>query len=301
MRAAAYRFCIAALARLSPETACRLGAAAGALAFALGIRRRVVAENLLRTLGLRGTRRRRCAWQSYRHLGASFIDMWTLDRERLPVELMNPLHVQRCLQDPRGLVIATVHIGSWEAGGAAVSVRSATPMLAYAKAQRDRAMDACVQAQRESLHMQIIFARRGGAHDMLAVLRALRGGSTLALVADQMPTGDEGCPGHFLGVPTQLHLGPAVLSRLTRSQLVPAICLRVAPGRFRLFLGRAIPPGTDDAATAQRCMDVLSASIAAFPSQYFWHHRRFKRVVTVPPRSGEPWKQGLSLLARAAP
>jgi lauroyl/myristoyl acyltransferase len=44
-------------------------------------------------------------------------------------------------------------------------------------------------------------------------------------------------------------------------------------------------------------MDRLSAIIAAFPGQYFWHHRRFKRPLELPRRAEEPWRvHGLRLL-----
>ena len=56
-------------------------------------------------------------------------------------------------------------------------------------------------------------------------------------------------------------------------------------------------------AAVQHGMDQLSAIIAAFPGQYFWHHRRFKHPVDgLVPRPREPWRtRGLRLLVDPLP
>src|SRR6185436_12328207 len=111
----------------------------------------------------------------------------------------------------------------------------------------------------------------------VTALRGLRRGRSLGLMADQKPNAEEGTPAWFLGVPTLCHRGPAFFAQRAGAAVVPAFCLRTAAGRYRLFVGRAL--GTDalpEAALHQLGMDQLSAIIARFPGQYFWHHHRFK-------------------------
>lgn len=297
MRAALYRWIFGAIGSLESDTACRLGGWLGGLAFHLGIRRRVASANLALALGLRGPARRRACLQSFRGLGASFVEVWTLRRGRASAEVAAPHWLDALLRDDRGLVLVTMHAGSWEASAAVIAARR-DDLMVYAKAQRDADMDALVNAQRTALGMEVVFARRGGAGEMIGVLRNLRRGGSVGLVADQMPTGDDGCDGYFFDVPTRLHLGPATLARLGKARMVPAVCLRVGAGRNRFYVGRPIAAGTDDPQTVQACMDALAAILAAVPGQYFWQHRRFKRLVDLPPRTTSPWREGLSLLVR---
>ena len=66
------------LNRLAADTACRVGAALGLLAWHLGVRRRRAQRNLTETLGLRGWRRRQVLRRSYATMGAAFLELFTI-------------------------------------------------------------------------------------------------------------------------------------------------------------------------------------------------------------------------------
>jgi len=291
---------LAAFARVGADAAGRAGAALGVLAFHLGVRRRVVSANLARALGLRGAERRAIARRSFASMGANFVEIWTFGHpdagpER-GIRRLNPRWQELVHRRHPGAVFLALHLGSWDVAGYSIGPLAGR-FLVYAKAQRDVALDTLVNRQRALANMDVLFARSGGRTGAVTVMRALRGGRPVGLLADQKPSADEGVPAWFLGQATSCHAGPAFFASRARVPMVPAFCLREGAGRYAVFYGRPIFCVSGEAALAQAGMDRLSAIIAAFPGQYFWHHRRFKRPLTLPPRAREPWRaRGLRLL-----
>ncbi|HYE04955.1 MAG TPA: lysophospholipid acyltransferase family protein [Planctomycetota bacterium] len=297
---------VSLLGRLAADTGDRAGAALGVLAFHLGVRRAVVSDNLARCLGLGGPARRRIARRSYASMGANFVVMWSIGRPWGPehgVELWAPAWQRAQFQRHPSVVFLTLHLGCWEM--AARAVRLTWPrVLAYAKAQHDAAMDELINRQRAAAGIDVVMARHGERTSAVTVLRALRAPVALGLLADQKPSADEGEPGWLFGVPTSCHRGPAFFARRAGVPLVMGFGLRLGAGRYRFFMGRpAMPDACGEAALRQHAMDQVAAVAAAFPGQYFWHHRRFKgRPVELPPRSSQPWRErGVRLLADAPP
>lgn len=288
------------LASVGADTADRAGGSLGVLAFHLGLRRPVVSANLALTLGLRGSKRRDIARRSYATMGANFFSIWTFGGPHGPqsgVRWLNPLWMTHLQRISPGRVMLSPHLGSWDVAGMASAMHSGR-VLVYAKKQHDALLDRELCRARNSVGIDILLAREGGLGAALTALRALRAGRTLGLTADQSPGGKDGIPAWFLGVPTLCHGGPAVFARMANVPVVPSFCLRLAAGQYGLFLGRALPANNDDQIMTQAGMDCTSAIIAAFPGQYFWHHRRFKRPIELARRGEEPWRtRGLRLLS----
>lgn len=293
MRALVYAVLFTGLAALSSDTACRLGAALGRLAFVLGVRRRVSSDQVRRVLGLQGTTRRRVVERSYAHMGATFFEIWTLGGQHAVTTVANPRWFAHLIAQGRPLVILSGHFGNWDAA-AACGARHLQPLFVYAKRQADTHFEDHLSAMRSRLGMSVVYARHGDRRGAVRLLRDLSKGGGLGLMADQLPKPDEGCPGYFGPVSTLLHLGPAVLARRLQAPLVPMICVRVGPGKNRLFIGRPVSLEGEDAAVSQRGMDAMLGAVLRFPSQYFWQHRRFKRAIAeLPPRLQQPWRRGL--------
>jgi KDO2-lipid IV(A) lauroyltransferase len=288
-----------ALGGVGADAAGRAGAALGVLAFHLGLRRRVVADNLGRALGLRGAARRAIGRRAFASMGANFLELWTFGHPHAGPERgmrrLNPLWQELMHRRHPGAVFLALHLGSWDVAAGSMAAVSG-PFLVYAKAQRNAPLDAMVNRQRARAGMDVLLARHGDRTGAVSVLRALRGGRPVGLLADQKPSGDEGRPAWFLGQGTPCHAGPAFFASRAKVPLIPGFCIREGAGRYAVFYGRPIVAGDEDA-LLQAGMDRLSAVIAAFPGQYLWHHRRFKRAAAPPPRAVEPWRaRGLRLL-----
>jgi KDO2-lipid IV(A) lauroyltransferase len=289
-----------AMSCLAVDTASRLGGMLGVAAFHLGVRRGVASTCVHATLGLRGIRRRDVVRRSYASMGASFTELWTVggvDGGERHLTTANPTWLQQVLTRHPGCVFLTPHLGNWDIGAHGLA-RLMPKLYAYAKAQHNVAVDEATNVQRGKLGITVLLTRRGDRTTAVQVLRGLRSGCPVGLMADQAPTGDEGTRAIFMGVATDCHAGPAFFARKANVPIVPGLCVRRRAGDFVLVVGRPLPAQAgDDAALTQASMDLLGAMIAAVPGQYFWQHKRFKKRSQAGERRVEPWKiHGLSLL-----
>jgi Kdo2-lipid IVA lauroyltransferase/acyltransferase len=287
------------LSSLSSPTATRLGAWLGVLAFHLGIRRQLVRETLSLTLGLQGPLRARVARRAYATMGANFLEIWTAggpDGIERHIEVANPTWARALQARHPSMVMATVHLGSWDAaliGGRPLF----SCLLAYAKAQHNALLDKRLNECRQITGAEILLTRQGDRTGAVTVMRALRSGGVVGLLADQRPRKEEADAGTFLGQHAWCHPGAAFFAQRARAVVVPGFALRVRSGLTRVYVLRPFHvEGLSPEAATQRVMDVLSASIAAFPGQYFWHHRRFSDVPDAAPAADPRWRSGLAFL-----
>jgi KDO2-lipid IV(A) lauroyltransferase len=234
-------------------------------------------------------------------MGASFLELWTIggvDGIENHLSSFAPTWQTQVLARHPGCVLLSPHLGNWDLGGHAVR-RTLPRFIGYAKAQHNPEVDAAVNRQRERAGIEVLFAERGDRTTAVQVLRALRAGVPVGLMADQGPGSREGVPAYFFGVPTYCHAGPGFFAKRAPAPIIPCMCLRRRAGAFAMFVGRPLAATNgDEAGLNQAAMDLLAAMIGAVPGQYFWQHRRFKNRLDLPPRAVEPWRtRGLSLLA----
>jgi KDO2-lipid IV(A) lauroyltransferase len=295
---------LAWLARLQPDTAGRLGAWLGSLAFHLGVRRQVVGGNLSRCLGLHGPARYLVSLESYRSIGATMLQLWSYGKQgpaSVVYEWADPTWARRLGATTGGYVLLTLHSGNWDVAGLACS-QLFRGLTAYATPQHNPAFDQLINAQRLVLGMEVVLVRSGDRRGALQAVRGLRAGHSVGLLADQGPRPEVGHPGRFFGQPVWCHHGPVVLARRAQVPIVPIVALRVGWNRYRAFLGRPFDVGPlDDAQAVQACMDRIEAMIRLAPGQYFWHHRRFKRTIAgMPPMEvADREGRGIAVLTRA--
>ena len=285
---------------LASDTASRVGAGLGVLAWRAGVRRRLVNHTMQQTLGLSGPQRARLTRRSYATMGANFVEIWTaggvdgVEHHATPANPAWALHLQRLHP---GIVLSTLHLGSWD-GSLIGGCRSWTRVLAYAKAQHNEVMDGLLNQRRAITGAEVLLTRQGDRTGAVKVMKALRSGGVVGLLADQRPRPSEGVAASFLGQPAWCHPGPAFFADRATVPVVPAFALRISANVTKVYVLRPFQvSGLSSAAGTQRVMDVLSALIAAFPGQYFWHHRRFTAAPETCPAGDPRWRTGLAFFA----
>lgn len=272
---------------LPPRALFALAEVLGRLWFRLSSgRRRVVLENLRIAFGADPTARRgRVAEASCEALARVLAE--TLVADRL---LGTPGQVQRRLRfhgtwdalredvaRGRGGLVVTGHLGNWELGAFGVRHHGAD-LRVMARPLDSPVLDA------------LITPRRGGAERVIpkvgglkAVLRTLRAGGWVALLADQN-AGRHGLFVPFFGLPASTFPTPAALAVRLDVPLYLGVCLR-RPGRearFDVHLERLAPPQTDGprAERVRLLLAALNRALEAWirraPEQYNWAHRRWK-------------------------
>jgi Kdo2-lipid IVA lauroyltransferase/acyltransferase len=276
---------VSAVLRLLPEpVALGLGWTLGwFVGSVLRIRRRVVRQNLeLAFPGRDAAWRRRVASRVFPHIGREAITLMRLDRwtpreleARTSMEGFDEL--REAMDEGRGALVLTGHLGNWEIGGGAVAARG-IPLDVVAQRQKNPRVNERLQRTRERLGMSVIY-RKQAPRD---VLRSLRAGRAVAMVADQnVRTG--GLFVDFFGVPASTARGPGLFALRTGTPVFVASAIRLPGGRARYRVRfRRLDPGPADQGEAairsltRRYLEALEAAVLEAPEQYFWPHRRWK-------------------------
>jgi KDO2-lipid IV(A) lauroyltransferase len=192
-------------------------------------------------------------------------------------EIENFDELLRDMEEGRGAIIVSAHLGNWEMGSASGAAHGLA-IDAVMHRQRNRRFDQDLRETRGRLGMGIIIRD----HAPRQVLRSLRANRAVALVADQNVS-RAGIFVDFFGVPASTARGPAIFAQRTGAPIWTALAVRVDEGdvRYRIVLRRLdVEPGSGDEEDVRRVTqainDALEAVIRDYPEQYFWHHRRWK-------------------------
>ena len=170
-----------------------------------------------------------------------------------------------------GGVLATPHVGNWDAGGRWVAER--WPLTVVVEVLKPKMLFDRFVAHRRSLGMTIVPLVRGG--DATAkCLEKIREGGYVALVSDRDLSGT-GVPVRMFGKTTKLPPGPAVLSLRSGAPLIPACIYHRRDGTWYTVVMDPIDGGVTGetpenvAILTQRLAECFEQMIARDPAQ--WH------------------------------
>ena len=244
-----------------------------------GLRRTVIRDNLARSFPeLAPVARRKLRREFLRRqseLAAEVLLAPRLEATELRkrVALANP-EVLASAAPPRPLILAGSHVGNFEWAQLRVSLELGDRLLALYKPMRG------VRAERWFHRMRSRFgARLVPAKSVLAQLAQFRGAAGIGIVADQVPRSSP--DRHwtaFLSQQTAFYMGPEILGRALRSQVMFADLRRLARGRYELMFvplsqpQERLPVGV----VTERYVRELERAICADPPGWWWLHRRWK-------------------------
>ena len=260
-----------------------LAAGLGRVAYrTVRIRRGVVEDQLRLAFPDRDTAWiRRTASDAYAHLAREGLSMLRLSRLG-PEEVIAATEVEeglpalrQAVRDGTGAVVITGHFGNWEIGGAAVAARG-VPLDVVVRRQANPLFDRLINEARERLGMRVIERSRATRE----VLRSLRAGRVVALVADQ-DARRAGVFVPFFGRPASTVRGPAVLALRSGAPVFMGTAERRPDGGYRVRVRRIPTPSAADPEEQVRALTAahaaaLEAAVRENPGQYLWHHRRWK-------------------------
>lgn len=131
----------------------------------------------------------------------------------------------------RGVVLAIAHLGNWEVA-ATVAESIGLPIVSVAEELANPRITDWFIDTRARFGIEILIAGRGSV--MTSLMRALKEGKTVALVADRDVTG-RGIDVEFFGEFTSMPTGPVTLAELTGAALFP-VGTYFEDGGFRLVV-----------------------------------------------------------------
>jgi len=180
------------------------------------------------------------------------------------------------------VIVLTAHYGNWELAGSFWATLSGYPMVSIMRPFSNPLIGKYILRGREAGNHQSI-SKDGG---MRGLLRALKDGKTIAILADQHAGLKEGgIETLFFGQPCRTHTSPALLHLRTGVPIVPQLTRRLDDdGHFEFIMGDLIEyKPTDDKEkdlkiVTQMYTTALEKMIAKDPTQWLWAHRRWLNI-----------------------
>lgn len=188
------------------------------------------------------------------------------------------------------VIIVTAHYGNWEMAGSAWAHLTGIPMVSIMRPFNNPLIGKYILSNRESgVHQSI--DKEGGIRGLL---RALKEGKTIAILADQHAGTNEGIETTFFGQPCRTHTSPALLHLKTGVPILPELNRRLDDhGHFEFMVDdliRYTPTGDkehDIRVITQMYTSALEKMIRKDPSQWLWAHRRWLNIHRRPRQSAE--------------
>ncbi len=240
--------------------------------------------NIQECLGLGEAEAAAVAEASVRRFGRMIVEvlrfpLLTADKVDHWVEYEDWERYEAAFAEGKGIIMCTAHYGNWELLGGATALKLGHPLLAIARRQNNGQMDRFIHEYRELVGQKLVYNH--GGHSLMAISRMLREKHHLGVVYDQ-DTNDGGVKTKLFGKDCSMPSGPAALSRLYGSPILPVFIHNRPDGTH---LARVHPafhtPRTKDkeadlAAATAYLVGVLEEEVRAEPSMWFWAHDRWK-------------------------
>jgi Kdo2-lipid IVA lauroyltransferase/acyltransferase len=267
-----------------------LGAFLAALAFALGVRRRVVLANLALAFPEKTEAERRAiARATYRTFGrvaAEFLLVPRLSPGELRALFVHEgwEHVEAARSSGRGLIACTAHFGNFEVLAAAHTM-AGVPITMISRAMGRSRFNDLWRRTRARAGVEDLVVGKGDV--VRAAVRSLKSGRVLGYVIDQNEPSAHAVFPTFFGVPAATSPTPAVLARRTGADVIFTVDVPLADGRHRVIIEKVELPDTGDRGRdAQLFMQLLNDRLEHWvrrhPECWFWFHRRWKRSGDAP-------------------
>jgi lauroyl/myristoyl acyltransferase len=286
--------------RLLPERLVRLLCAAGAELVwrrrGTGVRR--LEANLARVLGPAATGAElaaatRAGLRSYLRYWSEVFRLPSLGRDTVVrgTAMADGDILRDASASGRGAVAALPHMGNWDCAGA-WAVYTGMPFTTVVERLQPESLFDRFAAFRESIGMEVVPLTGGPGNTYAELLRRLRAGALVCLLADRDLT-TSGVEVDFFGAPARFPAGPAALALATGAPLLPVTLWYPGPGEPPGWRGRihpAVPPPSEGsrrqkiAAMTQALADVFAEAIAAHPTD--WH--MLQRVWVTDPDPAAP-------------
>jgi len=178
----------------------------------------------------------------------------------------------------RGVLFLTGHMGAWELKPFAHALYH-RPIHFVVRPINNRRVDALVNRYR-SLSGNTPIEKKQSAR---AILRVLRQGGVVGILADQNAALEDSVFVDFLGTPAATTTGIARMARHTGATVVPVYSYWdsvLRKYRLRYEPALTLEPTQDEEADVRRYTalfnQILATYVRRFPDQWLWVHRRWK-------------------------
>lgn len=221
------------------------------------------------------SRTSRMVFRNFAKYLTDFFRFDKLDRAYIAknIKLENLGAFDRALSEGKGVIVLTMHLGNWELGGV-VLAQMGYPFWAVALSHKDKKVDDFFVAQRANKGVNVIAMGKA----VRSCIAELKKNHMVALVGDRDFT-DKGIAIELFGRPMHFPEGPAALSLITGSRIVPGFMIRNPDDSFTLRIENPVefePSGDkakDLADLIKVYRNIFEDYIRKYPEQWYVFRR----------------------------
>ncbi len=182
----------------------------------------------------------------------------------------------RALAQGRGIIAVVAHFGNWELMGGYLSMRG-FPCTVIARKIYYEKYNLLLMQARAKMGLKIIY-RDESPREMLKVLK---NGTVLGIVADQDVESVDGVFVNFFGRPAYTPIAPVRFALATGAPIIPVFIIREGL-RHRVIIEKPIEftetgnKEQDLVTNTQKWVAVQESYIRRYPHLWVWNHKRWK-------------------------
>jgi KDO2-lipid IV(A) lauroyltransferase len=183
------------------------------------------------------------------------------------------------MKSPKGLILISAHLGNWEMAHIFASCYLQTPLVLVARKIQPKALNQWVRRLRTRFG-SVVLDKAGALRKMV---RVLSHGALVGLLIDQGTSRSEGVEIVFFGRTVTATPAAALLARRYDSPVLPVFCIREGDGSLTfvveppLVVRKTKDMRGDVRVNTQIMNDAIERAVKAYPDQWFWFHKRWKR------------------------
>ncbi len=219
---------------------------------------------------------------SYKNLGitlAEILAFKSFSREDFEnyIKYENIELITDLLAKKRGVILLSGHYGNWEMLAYTAGLFTDLPVLIIVKKQRNKFVDT---------HMNKIRTRNGNNVVAMSkaarpIVKAVREGKAIALLADQSPSKDSDLVVDYFGKPTLTFDSPAAIALKFNVPIVMGFAERQKDGTYYVKLKEVKHDDLSDneegiRELTRRHVAALEEAVKKRPDLWAWQHRRWK-------------------------
>jgi KDO2-lipid IV(A) lauroyltransferase len=210
----------------------------------------------------------------FAHCMCETLESFSPRPQPLRIDLPSRDLIAEALQEGRGAVLVTGHLGNWDIA-AKTLVEYDRPLNLVMVREPNRTTRDYARAARERAGVRVIYSDTS-ALASLSMIRALRENQLVALQLDRMRDDQERRPIDFFGRPALFPVGPFALARLAGAPVISVFAPRLGTRHYAIRFGSGriiVPREARDGVALQRAMRAavadLESIIREFPTQWF--------------------------------
>ena len=216
----------------------------------------------------------RHVWHVFKNFAKYLVDFFKLtgyseEYINKNIELVGREHLDAALAQGRGVILAGLHLGNWELGGAIIGGLK-YPVCAIALEHSDKKVNEFFAKRRARNNLRSIHI----GSQIKGCFKALKNNEILGIVADKDYTGT-GIPVDFFGRKALMPKGPAVIALKTGAPIIITVTTREKGDRFKTYFTPPIEytPKGDLESDTRELMSIylrqFEGIIRQYPDQWY--------------------------------